>query len=574
MSRAPYLMRRAHGYYIRVRVPADLMDRVGVVELRRSLGPMPFNTARALASQAGSRLKGVFAMLRDVNNLTDQEVANLIKDAFAEVKATVDRPYVVRSTDPWWERQEQRHYAEEHMANLERQRDSGDFDTDAPEVMRFADEYAAAKGIALAGGSPERLRMIAEGFARVLIEADRCFVHRLDDSVAPYQPQDELFSNGPRDLSEKVGLTLDELIKAYMRAHKATWRPKTYRTHAPKLQLLCEYLGGDRLADSITRKDLIHFPDELLRLRRNHHTMPAPNFHSRQTDNPNARIMTSTAIGILARTIGLFSWGFQKGYLTSNPAQKLMVTAPKAKKGVKGRRPFTYEELKTLFSAPTFTGSFSRFRRHEVGDVVAKDDEYWLPILGLYTGARLSELIQLHLTDCYLDHEYPHISINEDGPEKPGDPDYKHVKSEAGVRCIPLHPDLFELGFREFFQRQAKLAGKRKRLFWRIKYGADGHPSTPYSKKFGRLLSKVGLDDPQLVFHSFRHTMLDAFRNSGTSKFTVDRIIGHQDQSAAAQYGIGVSHQVAWEAMASIKMPISLPALWNADKETVDGDCL
>lgn len=510
-------------------------------------------------------------MLREIDSLSEQEVANLIKDAFAEIKARVDRPFQVSTADPWFERQEQRHYAEEHMASLERQRDGGVF---SPEVIRLAEEFAARKGVSLSGGSPERMRMIAEGFARVLIEADRCFVHRLDDSVAAFQPHDTLFSQGPRDLAENVGLTLDELIKAYLRAHKATWRPKTYRTHVPKLHLLAEYLGGDRLADSITRKDLIHFPDELLRLRRNHHTMPAPNFHSRQTDNPKARIMASTATGILARTTGLFAWAFLKGYIATNPAQKLTITQPKMKKGQRGRRPFTAEELKVLFSAPQFTGCLSRHRRNEVGDVVVKDDEYWLPILGLYTGARLSELIQLHLSDCFLDGEYPSVSINEDGPEKPGDPDFKHVKSEAGIRSIPLHPDLFELGFREFFERQSKLAGKRKRLFSRISYGADGHPSTPYSKKFGRLLSKVGLDDPQLVFHSFRHTMMDAFRNSGTSKFVVDRIIGHQDQSAAAQYGIGVSKQVAWEAMADLKLPISLPALWNAGKEAVDGDCL
>lgn len=236
-------------------------------------------------------------MMREIDSLSDLEVANMIKDAFADIKARIDRPYVVQTADPWFERQEQRHFAEEHSSDLDEQRDNGTF---SPEVIRLAEQVASAKGISLAGGSPERLRILAEGIARALIEADRCFIHRLEDSVAPFQTQDTLFSHGPRDLAENVGLTLDELIKAYLRAHKATWRPKTYRTHGPKLQLLAEYLGGDRLADSITRKDLIHFPDELLRLRRNHHTMPAPNFHSRQTDNPKARIMASTATGTLS----------------------------------------------------------------------------------------------------------------------------------------------------------------------------------------------------------------------------------------------------------------------------------
>lgn len=242
MTRSPYLMRQPHGFYGRVRVPADLVDRVGVVELRRALGPMPLNSARALASQAGSRLKGVFDMLREIDSLTEKEVANLIRDAFADIKAKVDRPYVIQTAEPSSERLDQRHYAEEHSADLERQKDSGVF---SPEAIRLAEQFAASKGVSLASGSPERLRMIAEGFARVLIEADRCFVHRREDGVTPFQPHDVLFTHGTRDLAENVGLTLDELIKAYLRAHKATWRPKTYRTHVPKLQLLAEYLGGD-----------------------------------------------------------------------------------------------------------------------------------------------------------------------------------------------------------------------------------------------------------------------------------------------------------------------------------------
>ncbi len=70
-------------------------------------------------------------MLREIENLSDQEVANLIKDAFAEVRASVDRPYVVLSADPWFERQEQRHLSEEHALDLARQRDTGSF---SPEV--------------------------------------------------------------------------------------------------------------------------------------------------------------------------------------------------------------------------------------------------------------------------------------------------------------------------------------------------------------------------------------------------------------------------------------------------------
>lgn len=553
--RAPYLMRRASGFYFRIRVPADLVGRVGLVEIRRSLGPVGFHEARALASRIGSQTRKVFVMLRKIEDLTENEVANLIRDCFSDLRTQVDRPYKVRSTEPWMEREQQRAYAMDHTSDLLAQIDTGHF---KPNIKAHVDGLAEATNIDLNGSSEDRLRALSEGVARALIEADRCFEHRLDDAVTPYEPKDPLFAKHERIIAENVGLTLDELIAAYMRSHKDAWRPKTYQTHAPKLKLLSDYLGGDRLVEGVTRKDFISYPEDLKKLRRNHFTLPAASFQSRQTDNPKAQIEASTAKGILTRTTGLFSWAFKKGYISTNPAEKLTMIEPKKQKGHKRRRSFTRADLEVLFTSTMFRGCRSHSRRHEAGDQLIMDDQFWLPILAYYTGARLAELVQLHFGDVRIDHEHPHISINEDGAGKPGNPDFKHVKTEAGRREIPLHPDLEKLGFYEFVKRQKKVGRSRKRLFFRIRYGADGLPSSAYSKKFGRILDKVGLDDPGLVFHSFRHTMVDALRNSGATKFVVDRIIGHCDPTAAGGYGEGVTLSVLWDEMQQVDLPVSL----------------
>ena len=414
--RAPYLMKRASGFYFRIRVPADLTNRVGLVEIRRALGPVGFHEARALASRIGSKTRKVFVMMRRIDDLTENEVANLIRDCFVELRVDVDRAFIPRSNCPSTERAVQKEYSKEHRYQLATQLAKGNYEH---EVSSSASTFAASKFVALEKASEGRVAAIHEGIARSLIERDRCFEHRLEDSVAPYAPVDPLFADGPRNLADCVGLTLGELIEVYMRAHKATWRPKTYQTHGPKLELLAEYLGNDRAAESITRHDLIHFPDELLRLRRNHHTQPAKSFHSRQSNNPKAQIKPSTAAGILARTTGLFSWAFQKGYLPSNPAEKLTITMPKTPKGLRGRRSFDKAELEQIFKSPLFTGCRSYHRRHDPGEMIVKDEQFWLPILAYYTGARLGELVQLHLSDCLLDEKYPHISINEDGLNSP-----------------------------------------------------------------------------------------------------------------------------------------------------------
>ncbi len=63
---------------------------------------------------------------------------------------------------------------------------------------------------------------------------------------------------------------------------------------------------------------------------------------------------------------------------------------------------------------------------------------YWLPLLGLYTGARIEELCSLYVEDFKVEHGVNVISINSDHDKK--------LKSKAAERFIPVHPELEKLG--------------------------------------------------------------------------------------------------------------------------------
>jgi hypothetical protein len=99
-------------------------------------------------------------------------------------------------------------------------------------------------------------------------------------------------------------------------------------------------------------------------------------------------------------------------------------------------------------------------------------------------------------------------------------------------------------------------------LFWEVPYGADGQPSTTFSKWFARYLDKLGLTDPALVFHSFRHGIEDAFRNAKQPQYITDQIIGHSDGKVSSEYGKGVSLEVALEALKAAKLEVSVPDFW------------
>ena len=193
--------------------------------------------------------------------------------------------------------------------------------------------------------------------------------------------------------------------------------------------------------------------------------------------------------------------------------------------------------------------------------MVIRDALYWIPLLGYYSGARMGELVQLHVRDICTDEPIPFIDITDAQSGEVGSGSEKHVKSMAGVRRVPIHPHLVELGFLDFIRKRAKDPRASKRLWFEIEYGRDLQASSPFSKRFARLMDSAGLVDPTLVFHSFRHSVEDALRNALQPQYVIDRIVGHSDDAISAQYGQGVSLEVASSAIAAMKMPLDVRAM-------------
>src|SRR3546814_16560920 len=75
----------------------------------------------------------------------------------------------------------------------------------------------------------------------------------------------------------------------------------------------------------------------------------------------------------------------------------------------------------------------------------------WLPVLGLFQGARLTELGQLHRTDVRYALGIHYLAIttlsNEDEAEVVNIGGTKRLKKPNAVRTVPLHPVVLELAF-------------------------------------------------------------------------------------------------------------------------------
>lgn len=504
-----------------------------------------------------------------LNSSDRVQLIAMLRSHFSEIVAEIDGGFLPRTDQPDLEVMEQRELSLERIAELQDQITSNIY---GQEIRMAAARLTGGDCNSLLNLPTDRVADVCQGVARAEIERLRYFVHRLTDRLTPYSPTDVLFlgpqptvhavSDGIQSCASPAAPSIKTVVEIYLTAGKERWTQKTYAGKRKNLSFLIEHIGPDTAITAVTPAMIRSYKSAIGRLRSNHHAGTAKSFAEKQTCNEKHRIAPETVLNIYNPARAFFAWATEiDGHLTSNPAANIRIEAAKKMKGKKSRRPFNANELMKLFSAPIFLGCASPNRRFTAGATILRDDNFWIPVLGYYTGARLGEIVQLHLGDVNLTGPNPYIAITEEMEKAFASKHAKHVKSQAGIRQIPLHPDILALGFGEFVARRQKLK-RSLRLFYQIKLGADGQASTNFSKWFARLLDKQELQDPSLTFHSLRHGVQDALRDAKQPQYIIDRIFGHSSGTTASQYGTGASLDVLADAIKSMKLPIRLTKLW------------
>jgi integrase len=211
-------------------------------------------------------------------------------------------------------------------------------------------------------------------------------------------------------------------------------------------------------------------------------------------------------------------WIKNQGYAIPDNIFNIL-TLKRTKSPRQEREVFTPEDLGKLFRNEEF-----RALERE------RPERYWVPLIALYSGARLEEICQLELRDIAKVGDVWCFDINDRGD--------KAVKTDAGKRLVPLHPQLISLGFLEY-REEMKREGE-KRLFPKLKKT----PSTNYSHHLSTWFTRyrkeclVGIEKGEKkAFHSFRHTFLLACKESGMPHEMAAQIVGHETSHKDMTYG-------------------------------------
>ena len=226
---------------------------------------------------------------------------------------------------------------------------------------------------------------------------------------------------------------------------------------------------------------------------------------------PKPEAKTASVDKAITRAHSFMAWAQKERYFPRGedlPTEGMTILTHSQRKRVPGYQDFTYDELRRIFTPDALLA-------------LRTPHEFWMPLLGLFTGARIGELSQLMLHD---------IRQDEDGHWIIGirDKEYQRLKTSAARREIPLHPKLIELGFLDYLADVRAAVPESDRVFpYLRKDSKNGFADVP-SEAFGRYLDTLKIFADNKVFHSFRSTANQRLKKNRVEMSVRSQLIGHE----------------------------------------------
>ncbi len=323
------------------------------------------------------------------------------------------------------------------------------------------------------------------------------FLRQIDVAPSP--------ANNP--VKTASGMRLSVAMEKFLH-EKCELNPKAkhhYETEVPDDFKLIIRILGDKQVDEISRDDAIKLFGTLKQLPANLNKVKQ---YKGKTiaeilaleEKPRAE---ATINGVMVNASALYGWLIKRDHVKQDYFEGLRVPR---KKG--GRERLDDADLLKIFGDSIFTEHEYKFTY-----------QFWLPLIALHSGMRMNEICQLRPQDVIDEDGILVMHVVEDGEDM-------SVKTDAGIRRIPVHPMLLQLGFGEFIQSRQKA----DTLFDNLPVAEDGRRSKRASRWFCLFRPKVGLTERGKDFHSFRHTIIDDLKQGEVNERVLKALVGHADQ--------------------------------------------
>jgi integrase len=484
------LARRGAVYYFRAKIPSDLKLHFGRKrEIMESLKTSNKREAEQLVRTKSVELDNHFAELRRQQHETPKTKISEADIARIVAKATATR-----------------------MKADEEGRILGLSDEDFTRHLKWLEDAEANGSAAVARGRFEGLQMM------------------IDDWLGGHGFDLQKDSEGYRKFAfefAKAQMRVNQQLRARDRGEPIDTpeMPAETKGGAFKLSDLCDYWKKQK---NPRPKTIIEADSVLRRFAAVNGELPPAKVQRRHiVAFRDALVEEGAAPGTVKKLLGLLSGMFQVAVedeqfgIETNPVRDVKVRGRVGES--KARKPFNVEELNAIFASPVF----AKGERPQAG---AGEAAYWLPLVGLFTGARLNEIGQLRTGDVKTADGITFIHFTDQGEGQ------RLKKGSKSRKRVPVHAQLVRLGLLRYVEKMRE--EKQERLFPDLKADSHGHITGRWSRWFNRYLDGVvGIADPEKDFHSFRHTFKLTARACGIPEDQHDALTGHANVSVSRAYG-------------------------------------
>jgi integrase len=545
-------------------VPLNIRFFIGRREIIRSLGTHDLKVARKAVIEMADELDKLFSKIQmgaeqlspsDLAEFSNAFCASKTQALIAEALVDFDDRKV---EDEEWDAFHARTFRQEVLTDLRYSRLS----SAEPEV----DALLSQHNVILDRGSAlykQLCRATLQGLADFYDKAEIILKGGFDDPrVVAEQTVSVTQITGPNSGDVTFGIAIEK----YLNDQKPNWSAKQFTSQSAKLQYFLSYLSeanncdATQLALSAVTNTIARSYKEHLQVAPSNAKKKYPNLSPieqvKAAKQDNAAPMSSeTQNNYLQCLSTLYSFAESElDYQDRNPFKGRGYAKATRQKARDRRSAFSNDQLTHLFSSPIYMGCKSLPACHAEGRLIPRDShKYWVPLIGLFTGMRLQEILQLYLEDVYQHDGLWVFDLNENHPDK-------NLKTPQSKRLVPIHSDLIAMGLIDLWEKK-KTNLKDKRLFEDAKVASDGTYSSTFSKWFSRYLTNIGIKTAKTSFHSLRHNMKDGFRNSGASDELAENFMGRSTGTTGEAYGSGYSVQSLHDALHTIKFTTQIAVL-------------
>ncbi len=527
MAKVAGLIRKKSAYFYVRRIPEDVRPLFGgKQQITKSLNTTDFRAASDRARRAATETDKAF------------EDARLGKAPNATARRGVAREQLYDA-------------ARLHLYNLERRHTEwGDTGSEAAKEIILADlanigsaheevwgsavQPLADKLLKELGLELERGDRLWFEFASLIRRAEQEHLERelsRLNGIVGAKAVDPLFEgtfahNAPPKLSLPSGQLLGQVITRFendpTRGHLTDSAGKKYIL---PFAVLREVVGDDKPIGDITRADCASCHELLAALPRNYNKLSE--FRGRRLREvaalakaSSATLLSQGSVQVYAHHLSaFFNYAVHKGIIQHNPASRLMAGQPKE---TSSKLTFNNDELKGLLAALTGWA------------VNRRSGRFWAPLVGMFSGMRLGEVLWLHTDDFQKVDGVDVIVLRRT--------DGRSLKTPGAARIVPIHVELKRLGFMELIEERKRAGG---RLFPDLPGDNQKHCVDLFQKRFTYMLKqKIGVRKG-VSYHSLRHNFRDELRNAGIP-IDATRALGGWGRSGGIEerYGQGTRASV------------------------------